>query len=320
MTCLCSGIFFADVACWPISHLPMEGELVTTEKIELSLGGHAANVSVGLSRLGVPVTTAGCVGDDGLSDFILNAVSVPGVDLSRVQRSPGRCPGTAMHINVRGQDRRFICTTGANDDFTLDDSLFEFIKSAPKSDRKVFYLGGFFMLRSLENSRTVDFLKSAQANGWTTMIDVVLNGPRPYGELIEPLLPYTDIFLPNEHEGEKICDHRDPYDQAKAFLDAGVKTTIITQGENGTLCFGEKEQFRAGIFPADYVSGSGSGDAFSAGMIAAILEGLELRDVVRWGSAMGASAVHGVSTTETVFTRSELLEFLDRQELVIEPV
>ncbi len=180
MTCLCSGILFADIACWPLSHIPLEGELVPTEKIELSLGGHAANVSVGLSRLGVPTTTAGCVGDDGLSDFILNALSSHGVDTATIQRSPGRCPGTAMHINVREQDRRFICTTGANEDFVLTDELFEKIRSAPVSERKVFYLGGFFMLRRLENERTVEFLKAARENGWTTMVDVVLNGPRPY--------------------------------------------------------------------------------------------------------------------------------------------
>ncbi len=39
--CLCLGILFADVVCQPISHLPAPGELVPTERVELSLGGRA---------------------------------------------------------------------------------------------------------------------------------------------------------------------------------------------------------------------------------------------------------------------------------------
>jgi sugar/nucleoside kinase (ribokinase family) len=314
MTCVCSGILFADIACWPISHVPSEGELIPTEKIELNLGGCAANVAMDLARLGVDVMLSGCVGDDALSDFIVRAVSVPKIDITQIQHSAGQCPGTAMHINVQGQDRRFICTTGANDDYVFNDELFQLIEET-KSGPKVFYLGGFFMLRALETERTVQFLQTARKNGWTTVLDVVLYGNRPYWDTVKPLLPYTDIFLPNEHEGEKITGERNPYDQAKKFLDAGVGAAIITQGDSGTLYCSAKEQFRAGVYPTNYVSGSGSGDAFDAGLIAALLAGHDHRTAVRWGSALGASCVREVSTTGGVFNRAELLEFLDKHEL-----
>lgn len=320
MNCISSGILFADIACHPINHVPLEGELVPTDKIELNLGGCASNVAIDLARLGVPTKLVGCVGDDALSDFIVRAVSVPGVDVSDLQRSSNRCPGTAMHVNVRDQDRRFICTTGANDDFVLDDRIVHLLTSAPKKERKVFYIGGFYMLRGLENERTPSVLQTARQHGWTVMLDVVLNGQRAYWDIIEPLLPYTDILLPNEHEGEKITEYRDPYDQAKAFLDAGAATVIITQGEGGTLYFGEKDQFRAGVYPIDYVSGSGAGDAFCAGLIAAVLDGRDARDCVRWGSAMGASSVRDIGTTTSVFERRELMEFLDRHTLMFEDI
>ncbi len=298
----------------------MEGELVPTEKIELNLGGCASNVAMDLNRLGVDVHLSGCVGDDGLSDFIVRAVSVPGIDVSRIQRSPNRCPGTALHINVRDEDRRFVCTTGANDDYVFDDELLRLITDPNLQGPKVFYLGGFFMLRALETDRTPAFLKAARENGWTTLVDVVLYGNRPYWDVLEPLLPHVDIFLPNEHEGEKITDIRDPYEQAKEFLDAGVGAAIITQGENGTLYFGQKEQFKAGVYPTNYVSGSGAGDAFDAGLIAALLEGKDHREAVRWGSALGASCVREVSTTGGIFRRAELLDFLGNHQLDFEEV
>jgi sugar/nucleoside kinase (ribokinase family) len=321
MNCLCSGILFADVACWPLTHLPEEGELVPTEKIELNLGGCASNVAFDLAKLSVPVTLAGGVGDDSLSDFIVRAVSVPGIDTGFLQRFSGQCPGTAMHINVSEQDRRFICTTGANDLFVFNDDLFRFVKEKHAStDPKILYLGGFFMLRGLENKRTVEFLKTARDNGWTTILDVVLNGQRGYWDILEPILPQVDFFLPNEHEGEKISGYRDPYDQAKVFLDAGARSVMITQGEGGTLYFGTAEQFRAGIYPTNYVSGSGAGDAFCAGFIAALLEGLGTKEAIRWGSAVGASCVRGVSTTGSVFNREELRSFLDEHTLTFESI
>jgi len=318
MTCLCSGILFADIACHPISHVPQAGELIPTDKIELNLGGCASNVAVDLARLGVDVTLSGCVGDDSLSDFIVRSVSLPNIDITRLQRSADRCPGTALHINVKDQDRRFICTTGANDDYVFDDELFQLIAHPDLTVPKIFYLGGFFMLRALETERTVRLFQSAREHGWTTLLDVVLYGDRPYWDLVEPLLPHTDIFLPNEHEGEKIAGEKTPRDQAKKFLDAGVGAAIITQGELGTLYFSVKEQFRAGVYPTNYVSGAGAGDAFDAGLIAALLEGRDPREAVRWGSALGASCVREVSTTGGVFHRTELLEFLDTHELAFE--
>ena len=316
MTCLCSGILFADVACSPVSHVPAEGELIPTEKIELNLGGCAANVAVDLTRLGVDVTLSGCVGDDALSDFIIR--SLPNIDITRLQKSLGRCPGTAMHINVQGQDRRFICTTGANDDYIFDDELFQLLADPNLKTPKVFYLGGFFMLRALETKRTVQFFQSARKHGWTTLLDVVLYGDRPYWEILEPLLPHTDIFLPNEQEGESITGERTPHDQAKKFLEAGVGAAIITRGELGTFYFSERERFQTGVYPTNYVSGSGAGDAFVAGLIAALLEGKGHRDAIRWGSALGASCVREVSTTDGIFNRTELLEFLDKHELILE--
>jgi sugar/nucleoside kinase (ribokinase family) len=311
MFCLCNGILFADVACFPISHVPKAGELLPTEKIELNLGGCAANVAFDLARLGVPVALAGRVGDDAFSDCIVRAVSLPGINVENLQRSPQRCPGTAIHINVQNEDRRFICTTGANDDFVFDDKLIRLLTER-QDERKVLYLGGFFMLRGLENEQTPKILQTAQEHGWQVVLDAVLYGERPYWQLLEPLLPFADYFMPNDYEAEVITGVKDTGGQAKRFLDAGAKAVLITQGEKGTSYFDGQKQFHSDIYKTDYVSGSGAGDAFCAGFIAALLDGLPIENAVQWGSAVGASCVRGISTTQTVFNRKELLEFIGK--------
>ena len=82
--CLSAGILFADVGCAPIDHAPAPGELVQTDRVELTLGGCASNVSINLARLEVPTGLCGCVGDDAFSDHILKSLANPLVDVSGV--------------------------------------------------------------------------------------------------------------------------------------------------------------------------------------------------------------------------------------------
>jgi len=138
--CLCLGILFADVVCQPISHLPAAGELVPTDRVELSLGGCASNVAINLSRFDLSVGLSGCIGDDAFSDYIAQTLTnVPGVDISRLRRVPNMGPGTSMIINVQGEDRRFVSTNGANAEYHLNDLPQEWL--VPET---ILYIGGFF--------------------------------------------------------------------------------------------------------------------------------------------------------------------------------
>jgi sugar/nucleoside kinase (ribokinase family) len=174
----------------------------------------------------------------------------------------------------------------------------------------IFYLGGFLMMPKLESPETLEVLQRARSRGCRIMLDVVLYGNRPYWDAIKPLLPYTDIFAPNDHEAERICGLSDPLDQAKFFLAAGAGAVVITCGEKGTLYYSTTEKFRLDAFPAEFVGGTGAGDAFSSGFIAAMHRNLPPVECVTWGSALGASCVRHIGATQSVFSLAELQEFL----------
>ena len=309
--CLCLGILFADVVCQPISHLPVPGELVPTERVELSLGGCASNVAINLARFDMSVGLCGCIGDDPFSDYIERSLrNVQGIDTSRLKRVANMGPGTSMILNVQGDDRRFVSTNGANAEYRLTDLPDEWL--APGT---IIYIGGFLMMPKLESPETIDVLKRARQRGCRIMLDVVLYGDRPYWDAIKPLLPYTDYFLPNDHEAERICQLSDPVDQAKFFLGAGTKAAVITCGEKGTLYYSADEKFRADIFPTDFVGGTGAGDAFNSGFIAALHKNLSPVECVTWGSALGASCVRHISATQSVFSPAELSDFLAKHSV-----
>lgn len=310
--CLCAGILFADYICQPIPRFPEPGELVPTERITLALGGCAANAGLDLAKLGVPTGVAGCVGDDAFGEFIRATLAAGGVDVSGVHKLLGAGTASTMVINVTGQDRRFISTPGANTRFRVTD-----IPAAWAREAKVLYVGGYLMMPGLEGDDFVDLLRTARRAGAKTVIDVVLFGGEKYWEILERVLPETDVFLPNDDEAAIITGLADPLAQAERFLAAGAKTVVITQGRNGSLLATGELRLRAGTYPVEFVGGTGSGDAFDAGYVAGLLAGEGPEGCLRWGSALGASCVRSISATESVFTRPQAEAFMRESELEI---
>lgn len=313
--CLSAGILFADVGCSPISHCPIPGELVPTERVELSLGGCASNLAINMARLEIPTGLCGCVGDDSFSDFVVRSLDVPLIDVSGLGKVKNASPGITLMVNVKGEDRRFISTTGANAAFSIND-----IPEAWTEEAEVLYLGGFLMMPELERPETVEFLKRFQARGGKSILDVVLYGARPYWDAIKPLLPYVDYFMPNNDEGFCICGKKDPLEQARFFLDAGAKVSVITCGEAGSLFYSADDKFQTGIFKTEFIGGTGSGDAFAAGFVAGLLAGDNPASLMKRASAQGMSAVRHVSATASVFTRKEQEAFLAENDLEIREV
>ncbi len=310
--CLCAGILFADYVCAPIARIPEPGELVPTDCLGIALGGCASNAGLDLAKVGVRVGVSGCVGDDFAGEFVIETLAAGKVDTSGIHRIAG--PGTAgtMVINVKGQDRRFISTPAANTRFTVAHIPVDWVRQA-----KVFYVGGYLMMPALETDAFVELLSAARASGAKTVLDVVLLGT-DYWDRLAKVLPETDVFLPNDDEAALVTGLKDPVEQAECFRRAGARTVVITLGSRGSILASDRLRLRAGVYPVEFVGGTGSGDAFDAGYIVGLLDGEDPAGCLRWGSALGASCVRSTGATESVFNRAEAEEFMRRHELRIE--
>ncbi len=311
--CLCAGILFADYICAPIDHLPNPGELVPTERIQLAMGGCAANAGLDLTKLGYRVGVSGCVGEDAFGQFIIDSLAEGGADVSAIHKVHGAGTASTMVVNVKGQDRRFISTPGASNHFRVEHIPIDWVRQA-----KVVYVGGYLMMSHLETDAMVDLFRTARAGGAKTVLDVVLFGGDHYWNALEKILPETDVFLPNDDEAAVITKVRHPVEQAERFRGVGAHTVVITQGEHGTVLISDDLRLRAGVYPTEYVGGTGAGDAFDAGYIAGLLRGEDPAGCLRWGSALGASCVRAVGATEAVFNRAEAEQFMQEHELKID--
>src|SRR5437762_12350900 len=115
---VCAGMVVTDHLCTPIARLPRAGELVAVDELVLNIGGGAANAAVDLARLGIRAAICARVGDDIFGRFATETLVGNGVDVRALKVDRDRATSQTLIVNVRGEDRRFIHSIGANLAFT----------------------------------------------------------------------------------------------------------------------------------------------------------------------------------------------------------
>jgi sugar/nucleoside kinase (ribokinase family) len=303
----------ADHLCTPIDHLPGAGELVAADQLVLNIGGCASNAAMDLARLGVASAVCGKVGDDVFGRFVAETLRGQGIDCRALSIAPQLPTSQTLIVNVRGEDRRFIHSFGANRVLSVDD-----LETALEARPRVLYVGGYLILPSLEAEALAERFARARKQGVITVLDVAVPGPGPYLRHLWPVLPETDVFLPNTDEATLILGEPDPIHQARMFHDLGARRVVVTMGEEGAVVVSDEMKLRLGAYPIPYVDGSGGGDAFDAGYIAALLDGLDELGCLKLASAVGASCVRAVGTTAGVFTRTEADAFIAQNTLSVD--
>lgn len=179
------------------------------------------------------------------------------------------------------------------------------------------YVGGYLIPPGLEPRSLAEQFARVRKAGAVTLLDVVCAGPGEHLRALEPILPHTDAFLPNQDEALLILGETDAVRQARAFAELGASRVVITDGENGAVAWPNQLRTRLGGYPVTFVDGTGGGDAFDAGYIAGLLEGLDEINCLKLASAVGASYVRAVGVTAGVFTRAESAAFIAEHELAV---
>jgi sugar/nucleoside kinase (ribokinase family) len=308
----CAGILVEDTFCGPMVALPPEGALLVLDDMPVRAGGCAANVAIDLAKQGVAVDVLGCLGSDSAADVLLSTFKTHRVGFSRVARVEGYRTSKTIILLVEGQDRRYLHVAGANRAFTVDHIPREWL-----SELRVFYLGGLFAMPGIDLEKLAGLLRFCRTAKVMTVVDVVVPQELRGMAQIKRLLPLIDVFVPNEDEARAFTGLTNPFDQLLALQSAGANTVIITRGGLGSVAARTGRTWTCGTYPLNVVDPSGSGDAFTSGVIRSILLGWDLPQTLRYASAVGASATRAAGTTDAVFSAGEAEAFLTENPIVV---
>ncbi len=307
------GIVVADCVARPVERQPLPGRLELVQNIGLFSGGSAASTGYSLARFGVATAVIGRVGNDGFADFLLNEAKRHGADSSGMIRDDSSATSATLVTVDPAGERSFLHAIGANAKLTAQDVPLEALKA---QGAKVLHLAGFFALPSLEGSDgspTQALFARASKLGLITSLDCVWDATGRWKTLIGTVLPQTDIFCPSIDEARAIVGLPEsalPQEVAQGLLDLGVRRVVaLKMGEQGSLVLSrDGASHFIPIVPTIVLDGTGSGDAFIAGFLAAYLRGSSWLECGQIGNAAGAMCVRGVGAMTGMTDWAEVLK------------
>lgn len=243
--------------------LPAEGGTEpVVERLE-QLGGKGANQAVGLMQLGVPVTLVSVVGSDAEGTAVLRQAVRDGVDVSLV----GRRGRTALLVTVvAGSARRRL----------LEDVSESTLLTVDDVDRAASVIAAADTV-SIQLQQPDDAVLAAARRGRRAGARVVADGAvKP--DIADELLGSVDVLRANAKEAEilggaPVTTVPAAISLARRLRDAGPELVALAIPEVGDLLVWSGGHHLFPLSDAPVIDRTGAGDAFMAGLIAALRRG-----------------------------------------------
>jgi sugar/nucleoside kinase (ribokinase family) len=259
------GTAVADVVL-RVAALPRSGEQIRAEPLGWRLGGSSANIACGLAAAGHDVELIGPVGTDSMADELLAELERRGVHTRGCIRMSGASARALILIDAKGE--RTILILGVDpwpEPLPLRD-----LRHA--SGVACVYVENYGLFPTTIADRFPEALLVATppaAGRSTWPADIIVGSERQ--------------FQANGLMG--------PYESARAVAGGRLKVVVVTRGARGADAYGPHGCYHVATRTARQVDATGAGDAFAAGLIAALLAEHGIQDAMERATAQGAAAV-----------------------------
>jgi ribokinase len=242
-----------------VPSLPGPGETVAATELTRVPGGKGANQALAAARLGAEVTLIGAVGDDPAAPEALALLRAGGVDLTGVRTVAGTPTGHALITVDDAGETTIVVASGANAAIT--------VTAADVADADA-------VLAVLEVPDTAVAAAVTHAHGFVVLTAAP---PRP---VAAELLARIDLVVANRAEYAAVPG-----------LDAARAVAVTSGAAGAVLRRAGRESARAAPPPVTAVDGTAAGDAFTAALVIALLDGACDETALRVACAAGALTV-----------------------------
>lgn len=285
------------------------GGKIEAENGVLVSGGGGTNVAVGLHRLGEAVKMISRVGDDELSEILIKELEKENVDLSFLQRTRGKTGISAVLVATDGR-RSIVTYRGESGEIERNEIDWEEIKKADWI--QISSLGG-------EIDLLEDLVNFAVDHG----IKVGVNPGKKELEQKERmlrLLPKIDLFNVNRMEAAEFWGGGFEEEEVlvSKFAKTGTRLLMITDGNRGAGMWKGGRWMKMEAYPNKSIDDTGAGDAFVSGVVAGLLQGKEIEEVLKMGLANGGSVVTKLGAKEGLLYKKEMEKWLKKKLKMVE--
>ncbi|MDN2453153.1 sugar kinase [Lactobacillus sp. UCMA15818] len=301
-----------------------KGPLENVKNFVSRIAGADLNVAIGVARLGHSVNFITQVGKDTFGYQIINLLHEEGIETSNVQQSD--IWKTGFMLKGLASDNGRPETDYYRNDSATSNLEFNKFREINFSDTKILHLGGILAgLSDKGYQATLKLIKMARHYNIQITFDpnlrpTIWNSKTLMIKRTNEIAQLCDVVMPNIKEGRILTGKSTAEEIADYYLsNSNVKQVIINMVDDGSFskrkvnkCDTQKELVTA-IKDLKIIDRIGAGDGFVAGVISAKLEGLNDKDSLLRGSAIGAIQMQNIGDNEGLPTKKELTVFMDKK-------
>jgi ribokinase len=263
--------------------------------------------------LGLDSVFIGQVGDDDQGKTVLSGLAAKGVDWSLAGVLSGGKTGCCLITVAPDGSNTLIHTPGANHAISRDmiDKAAGRIKTA--------------RLLIMQNEINLDAILYGLSVARGAGVPVLLN-PAPAIPLPDEVWRGCEYVAPNETESAYYTGiaqagvdmEKWRRDNARWFLERGVKQVVITLGPSGAYWTDGKTERYKPTFPIKPVDTTAAGDSFIGGFACGLVKGLSIDNCLDLGNACGSVSVAVKGAQNSIQGKDRILGFLREQGVEIE--
>lgn len=259
-------------------------------------GGGATNSAVSFARLGLKSTNLSLIGNDHLSNYIVDDLKKESIDTKFLIKNKKDTTDFSVILIAPDGGRSILTNRGST---RLEEKNINWGK-IPKTK--------WFYITSLEGN--LELIEKLIGYAKENNIKISLNpGNRELAQRqkLLPLLKHVDFLLLNKTESEILVDREINHSKFwQDLISISPPTIAVTNGHEGAFVFVNGNHYYSPIINIKPVDETGAGDAFGSTFISALIYGLEPKEALFWAIKNSASVVSRIGAKSGLLTLNQI--------------
>lgn len=277
---------------------PESDQRITASQFAVSFGGVASTAAFAHQKLGGSTAMISIVGDDEVGKII--SANITAQNYAWLQLLLTEAPSSLSMIQVERNAKRCITHYGG----CIKEMTFDKLDLTPLHETRYLHLG--MMEPEL-------MLKMARYCKEETDALLSIDGGNISKELADQLLPYTDIFIPDNKTCMKTLGLL-PKEACEYYVQHGAKFAAVTAAEEGCIGFDGKNWYQAPAIKVDLIDTLGAGDNFHGAFLYAMTRNWDMNKRLFFANVFASLSCEGLGGRAAVPSLEKVLERIKMEE------